>query len=457
MGPCLLVSATMKHFSQQRDSVRKMQAFFTKLQQDREFARELITEQDNGEPLTFLPADEMAAISPEGMSEGHKTAYKRMCQDAGDDEIVIDIIQYAAAHMAKTQINMSADLILTEAKREHEHKPVDNVAAERVFGFVGFRHKLAWNENAVRTNGQMMWRMNNVSDWLDSKTPAMRDALIRAVSADKTKQALLRRQKAREEAIAAYKAKEQEEWIAKGVVKQQQKAAVCSSCDIWTEADMTGRLAEYPGSNKSKEKLEAMKQQWRAIKGWATKGKLTFPFKSMPKKGGFDSWFEALKTLLQHEDVVPIMQYREQCKQAPQQDMVQIIERVKQVQMEQVCSNDLKKWMEEAVESADGEVHRSRRHRENDRAHAIERGEDPDAVALERRAQNPAAAGEVGQRNNQEQNDEEPVAAANNDDDMEQEDESEEQSIKKALQNPLEPEQLFNWSAEAEDEVVGDF
>ena len=71
--------------------------------------------------------------------------------------------------------------------------------------------------------------------------------------------------------------------------------------------------------------------------------------------------------------------------------------------------------------------------------------------------QNPAAAGEVGQRNNQEQNNEEPVAAANNDDDMEQEDESEEQSIKKALQNPLEPEQLFNWSAEAEDEVVGDF
>ena len=38
-----------------------------------------------------------------------------------------------------------------------------------------------------------------------------------------------------------------------------------------------------------------------------------------------------------------------------------------------------------------------------------------------------------------------------------EEDESEEQSIKKALQNPLEPEELFNWSAEAEDEVVGDF
>ena len=453
MGQCLLVSATMKHFSQQHDSVRKMQAFFTKLQQDREFARELITEQDNGEPLTFLPADKMAAISPEGMSEGHKTAYKHMCQDAGDDEIVIDIIQYAAAHMAKTQINMSADLILTEAKREHKHKPVDNVAAERVFGFVGFRHKLAWNENAVRTNGQMMWRMNNVSDWLDSKTPAMRDALIRAVSAEKTKQALLRRQKAREEAIAAYKAKEQEEWIAKGVEKQQQKAAVCSSCDIWTEADMTGRLAEYPGTNKSKEKLEAMKQQWQAIKGWATKGKLTFPFKTMPKKGGFDKWFEALKTLVTHEDVVPIMEYRERCKQAPQQEMVQIIDRVKEVQVEQVCEDDLKKWMQEAVASADGEVHRSRRHRENERAHAIERGEDPDAGALQGQAQNPAAEGAVGQpANNEEQ-----VAAAQDDDDIEEEDESEEQSIKKALQNPLEPEELFNWSAEAEDEVVGDF
>ena len=99
MGPCLLVSATMKHFSQQRGAVRKMQDFFTKLQQDRQFARELITEQDNGIPLTFLSANEMAAIAPDGMSEGHRLAYKSMCKDAGNDDIVLDIIQYTAAHI----------------------------------------------------------------------------------------------------------------------------------------------------------------------------------------------------------------------------------------------------------------------------------------------------------------------------------------------------------------------
>ena len=338
--------------------------------------------------------------------------------------------------MAKTQLNISADLILTEAAREHEDKPVHNITAKRVFGFVGFRHKLAWNENAVHTNGQMMWRMNNVSDWLASKTPAMRDKLIRAVSADKTKKALLRRQKLREEAIAEYKAREQEEWIAKGTQKQQQKAAVCSSCDIWSEADMAGMLAEYPGVAKSKEKVEAMKQQWRAIKGWATKGKLTFPFKKMPSKGGFDKWFESLKTLINHEDVVPILAYRDRCKQAPQQEQVQIIDKVKQVQVEQVCSDDLQKWMREAVESADAEVHRSRRHRENDRAHAIKRGEDPDAGGAERRAQNPAAEGGVGQRSNQEQNNaERNEAAADQDDDIEQEDATEEGNIKQALKN----------------------
>ena len=236
-----------------------------------------------------------------------------------------------------------------------------------------------------------------MSDWLVSKTPAMRDKLIRAVSADKTKKALLRRQKLREEAIAEYKALEQEEWIAKGTQKQQQKAAVCSSCDIWSEADMAGRLAEYPGNAKSKEKVEAMKQQWRAIKGWATKGKLTFPFKKIPSKGGFDKWFESLKTLINHEDVVPILAYRDKCKQAPQQEQVQIIDKVKQVQVEQVCADDLQKWMREAVESADAEVHRSRRHRDNDRAHAINRGEDPAAGGAERRAQNPAGEGGVGQ------------------------------------------------------------
>jgi hypothetical protein len=404
-----------------------------------------------------LTTDEMAAISPNGMSEGHRLAYKKMCEDAGDDEIVLDIIQYSAAHMAKTQINMSADLILTEAKREFQDNPVDNVASERVFGFIGFRHKLAWNENVVRTNAHMMWRMNGVSEWLEAMQPAQRDKLICAVSSTKVKNALLRRQKAREEAIEDYKAQEQEEWIAKGTEKMQQRAAACNSCDIWTVSSMSGRIAEYPGGPRSKEKLEALKQQWRALKTWANKGKLTFPFPNMPSKGGVIKWIESVKTLLQHPNTEEILAYREQCRQSPQQDMVQIIDKVKQVHVEQVCVNDLKQWMEAAVGSADSEVHRSRRHRDNDRAHAVARGDVPDAGAAGDQQDNAQGGAAGDQQDNVQDNEQRDEAAA---DDMDPEttaEQDEEQSIKNALKDPIEPEQLFNWSAEAEGEMVEDF
>ena len=40
---------------------------------------------------------------------------------------------------------------------------------------------------------------------------------------------------------------------------------------------------------------------------------------------------------------------------------------------------------------------------------------------------------------------------------MDEEDATDEPNIKQALKTPIEPENLFNWSAEAEDEMVGDF
>ena len=89
----------------------------------------------------------------------------------------------------------------------------------------------------------------------------------------------------------------------------------------------------------------------------------------------------------------------------PLQELVQIIDRVKQVQMEQVCGDKLQKWMKEAVDAADSDVHRSRRHRDNACVHAIERGEDPDAAAAEGGQENPAAEGVIGQNANQQQND----------------------------------------------------
>ncbi len=40
------------------------------------------------------------------------------------------MIQMAAAQMSKTQLNMSAALILEEARRECIETPADNIAAE---------------------------------------------------------------------------------------------------------------------------------------------------------------------------------------------------------------------------------------------------------------------------------------------------------------------------------------
>jgi len=37
------------------------------------------------------------------------------------------------------------------------------------FGFLGFRKHLAWNENLCQTNGLMLWKLNDVSYWLEQK------------------------------------------------------------------------------------------------------------------------------------------------------------------------------------------------------------------------------------------------------------------------------------------------
>ena len=166
MGPALLVSAVMKSVNDQRVYVRQMQDFFEKMRTDRQFCKQLITYQDDGVPASFLSKAELKSVSPKGLSEGHALAYKSVCQPSAYDEIVIDMMQICAAHLAKTQLNMSADLILEEAKQDLSYVPGDNIAAERVFGFVSFRRRLAWNENHLRTNGLIMYCMNNVSEWL---------------------------------------------------------------------------------------------------------------------------------------------------------------------------------------------------------------------------------------------------------------------------------------------------
>ncbi len=370
MMPCLLVSATMKQCDSQRKYVRMMQNYFKLLMESREECRKLITYQEDGRPLTFLPRAELDAIAT-GLSEGHAIAYKRLCQPAGDDEIVIDMIQMAAAQMSKTQLNMSADLILDEA-RERVDKPADNIAAERSFGFLGFRKHLAWNENLVRTNGIMLWRLNEVSAWLASKTEEERVTLINVVTGKKFRQAILRRHKIREQAIEDSKQAAQAEWLAAGQLKLQQKAAMLKDQDTWTLQDLEGRLALY---DNAKRKVAAMKQQWQHLKAWAGRGKLEFPFSRQPEGGTLGVWMAAMQTLLEHPKTLAIAVFKASCQEQATPAELRVIEDVKALDVGAADANTLVSWMQEVLNSADTDVHRSRKHRRDEEAAAAERGE----------------------------------------------------------------------------------
>ena len=144
-----------------------------------------------------------------------------------------------------------------------------------MYGFCGFRKQLAFNKNLVRTNGIMLWKLNDVSSWLDKKTETERVNVIQAVSRHKFRAQMLLRQKIREDTIEAFKKREQDEWMARGLEVHQEKAAKLQAMDVWEINEINEHLQLY---NNAKQRLTAMRAVWQDIKTWLKKASLELPF-----------------------------------------------------------------------------------------------------------------------------------------------------------------------------------
>mmetsp|Transcript_64100 Transcript_64100/g.133669 ORF Transcript_64100/g.133669 Transcript_64100/m.133669 type:complete len:159 (-) Transcript_64100:423-899(-) len=135
---------------------------------------------------------------------------------------------------------------------------------------------------------------------------------------------------------------------------------------------MDGRLAMYDTVERQ---VEAMKQQWKHLKAWATRGKIEFPFPRQPDGKSFVAWNAGLKRLLTHEKTAPIIQYKDRCQQAGSLEDVTIVKNIKEKHVDAADPAQLQQWMKEALDAADEDVHRSRKHRRDKEAAAAERGE----------------------------------------------------------------------------------
>ena len=188
VGPALLAGARcMPLVNQQRKVVRSIHDMLHKVTDlNTDYAKSLITEQVDARgnvthPVTFLSSllDEMGM--PKDMLDLkalHLLAYQRMCQSNSTDELVIDKLRISAAAMVKKQIDMSSDLLFKEAEQEFFGKAASNTCCERSFGFLDWWKKFASRQKTVRTNGLIMFKVNNTVDWLRAKSQEDRDRIM---------------------------------------------------------------------------------------------------------------------------------------------------------------------------------------------------------------------------------------------------------------------------------------
>jgi hypothetical protein len=363
MSPLLLIAAKIKKVGDQRKYLVELQSFLTKVMSDRSFAREVMTVRPHGTPLTFLPDSDLKEFYS-GLTPAHRLAYENLCQSQSNDELVLDLLQFSAAHMVKKQLNMSADMILEEAKREFFTKPADNVAAERWFGFVDWRKKLTTQENILRTDAILCWTLNDVSSWLAKMPVAEQERLIRMVSSVEFRNKMLDKQKFRNEA-AEQAAKERVERLeAKGRLKDQQAAAILSLADLWDADEASERVAGMVGAQQ---KRTALKDQWKCVHGWCKKLNLKFPFERQPKGSAVDTWLQSVIRLLQTDEVNKIKEARSaegHKGQELKKNAVHILEeKSRSVHYAQCNKEKLLQWCTEVIDSADKDVDRSRKHR----------------------------------------------------------------------------------------------
>jgi hypothetical protein len=191
-----------------------------------------------------------------------------------------------------------------------------------------------------------------------------------------------------------------------------------------------------------KQRTEAMQQQWKHLKCWAQKGKLDWLFPRQPS-GSYEAWYAGLRALLNHPKTKVVMAYKEAQRERLNKPEESIIDSMKEQDIGGAATSDLKSWMQDTLNLADTNVHRSRKHRQDAEAAAIERGEQyvvPHAplpqVQLMSDAAEPGAQPEA---------------------DTAQEREREQMSAElEVVREEIAPEFLIVWSEAANGEIIGD-
>ena len=103
-----------------------------RVQDDKEFARTLMTEAIS--PVSF--------VNPEGLSpfygfgsDNQRIAYSQLCQPSNNDQMCLDMLQFTALAMIKTNLDMSADLVIGEEPQVDIKSMLHhNIGCKRIFG-----------------------------------------------------------------------------------------------------------------------------------------------------------------------------------------------------------------------------------------------------------------------------------------------------------------------------------
>ena len=366
MNPLLLVAASIKKVNDQRKYLQELQVFLEKVICEREFARKLITQRGHNLPFTFLADSDFKELY-KGQSAGHRLAYEAVCTSQASDDLTLDMIQFSASYMAQKQLNMSADMILEDfADAEFPSKPADNIAAERWFGFVDWRRKMAHHENLIRADGILCWNLNEVSEWLAEKPQAEQDRLINLVSTVNFRSKMMAKQRLRKEAADEASRERAQLLEALGMAKVDQLAAILALQDMWTAGEVDDRLQNM---DRAPEKLAAMKAQWNHVKEWCKKAGVKFPFDRQPKGSSVTTWSNALVILLSKDIInTQVRGTREALKEiinGESKTCVQVVEEGLPADKQYIPQSPitLLRWCNEVMAKADSNKDRSRLHR----------------------------------------------------------------------------------------------
>ena len=128
-------------------------------------------------------------------------------------------------------------MLFKEAEQELFGKAASNTACKRSFGFLDWWKKFAHRQKTVRTNGLIMFKVNNTVDWLREKSKQDRDRIMDVIRKWKYRKTKEAREARREEAVMEEAHKKNKSKIAKNKVREERRQVqedAMTAQPIWT-------------------------------------------------------------------------------------------------------------------------------------------------------------------------------------------------------------------------------